>query len=118
MDSLPPPQNKYLVVIYDEVGARKMELSEIRKQTGSNYGENIAAGYSTSGDAVKGWFDEVSKYDYSNPGFSEGTGHYTQIVWKGTGAVGCAAAYCDGIVGPGKSWFVDIPPPPDITSLT
>ncbi len=32
----------------------------------------------------------MCKYDYSAPVFSEGTGHFTQMVWAGTTAVGCA----------------------------
>jgi len=79
---------------------------EFEKQSGSKYGENIAAGYSSSGDAVKDWFAEGSKYNYNSPGFSEEAGHFTQVVWKGTGAVGCAAAYCNGMLGSGKSWFL------------
>jgi hypothetical protein len=35
-------------------------------------------------------------YDWSNPGFSETTGHFTQIVWKATTPVGCGKANCPG----------------------
>ena len=35
------------------------------------------------------WYDEVSEYRFNNPGFSTGTGHFTQIVWKDTTDVGC-----------------------------
>ena len=33
-------------------------------------------------------------YDYSNPGFSETTGHFTQVVWVSTTALGCAMVDC------------------------
>lgn len=39
-------------------------------------------------------------YDFSKPtGFSEETGHFTQLVWKGTREVGCAAVDC-GLTDP------------------
>ncbi|KAF8888246.1 CAP domain-containing protein [Infundibulicybe gibba] len=30
----------------------------------------------------------------NNPGFSSATGHFTQVVWKGTTQVACAVANC------------------------
>merc|ERR1711924_250843 len=42
--------------------------------------------------AVSGWYSEVNDpgYDFDNPGFDHGTGHFTQVVWKGTTKVGMA----------------------------
>ncbi|CAO3582619.1 unnamed protein product [Absidia cylindrospora] len=61
-----------------------------------SYGENIAMGYGSWNQVVKGWYDEVKDYDYSNPGFSGTTGHFTQVVWKGTTKIGCGFSKCGG----------------------
>ncbi|KAF5374358.1 hypothetical protein D9758_004712 [Tetrapyrgos nigripes] len=46
----------------------------------------LAAGSGDYGilNAINGWMDEASKYDYNNPGFSSDTGHFAQVVWKAT----------------------------------
>ena len=61
----------------------------------TNYGENLAegTGYSAS-QAVNDWYGEISQYDFNNPGYSDATGHFTQVVWKGTTKVGCGSADC------------------------
>ncbi len=61
------------------------------------YGENLAGGSGGMLDAAsstKMWFDEISKYDFGSGGFSMETGHFTQVVWKGTTKIGCAKASC------------------------
>mmetsp|Transcript_28532 Transcript_28532/g.45924 ORF Transcript_28532/g.45924 Transcript_28532/m.45924 type:complete len:185 (-) Transcript_28532:157-711(-) len=40
--------------------------------------------------AVQSWYDEIQNYDFDNPGLDAGTGHFTQVVWKGTTKVGMA----------------------------
>lgn len=37
---------------------------------------------------------EAQDYNYSRPGFSEQTGHFTQLVWKDTTTVGCGRRLC------------------------
>ncbi|CCC67493.1 hypothetical protein NCAS_0A09350 [Naumovozyma castellii] len=66
--------------------------------SGGPYGENLAAGYTLLG-SVDAWYNEISEYDYSNPGFSESTGHFTQLVWKDTSQVGCAIKSCNNAWG-------------------
>ena len=57
-------------------------------------------------DAVDAWGREGSRYDFrKGGGFSESTGHFSQLVWKGTTGVGCGRVDCDGQGGvPG--WLV------------
>lgn len=54
----------------------------------------MAMGYSSWTDAVTAWYDENKDYDYSNPGYSSGTGHFTQVVWKSTSQLGCGVTKC------------------------
>ncbi|KAK6535766.1 hypothetical protein TWF281_000018 [Arthrobotrys megalospora] len=57
----------------------------------NKYGENIAAGtYTNPAFYASLWYNEVSKYNFNNPGFSMETGHFTAIVWKNTKQIGCA----------------------------
>ncbi|PLB41564.1 putative extracellular SCP domain protein Pry1 [Aspergillus candidus] len=59
------------------------------------YGENLAFGYPDPASALAAWADESQMYNYDIPtGFTEETGHFTQLVWRGTEQVGCAAIDC------------------------
>merc|ERR1719310_344315 len=42
--------------------------------------------------AIKMWYNEVNDpgYNFSSPGFTGGTGHFTQVVWKESTKVGLA----------------------------
>ena len=35
------------------------------------------------------WYNEIDKYNFTNPGFSMETGHFTQVVWKSSQRIGC-----------------------------
>lgn len=51
----------------------------------NEYGENVyyAMNFDPSAEqCVKSWYDEIKNYNYSKPGFSSKTGHFTQVVWK------------------------------------
>ena len=41
------------------------------------------------------WYNECDKYNYDLNKFQKGTGHFTQLVWKGTKDVGFGAIYKD-----------------------
>ncbi|CAI7651383.1 unnamed protein product [Penicillium glandicola] len=67
----------------------------IWKHSKSSYGENLAYGYQNVSAAVIAWGDEGDLYNFGKPtGFTEETGHFTQLVWKATTQVGCAAVNC------------------------
>ncbi|KAH8815414.1 CAP domain-containing protein [Xylogone sp. PMI_703] len=75
------------------------------KHSGGPTGENLAAGYPNASASVDGWGLEREKYNFNKPGFSEDTGHFTQLVWANTTSVGCGRANCSGENGtPG--WYV------------
>jgi hypothetical protein len=86
-----------------------------------NYGENIYASTNaaTPTDAITLWAAEAADYTYATNTCAAGKacGHYTQIVWRGSTAVGCASALChtgSPFTGFGTDWtfFVcDYSPP-------
>jgi uncharacterized protein YkwD len=66
-----------------------------------NYGENLAyGGYTNPSYYIYLWYDEIKNYDFSNPGFSKTTGHFTQVVWKDSIQIGCGwVTSCAGTLG-------------------
>jgi len=60
------------------------------------YGENIFMTYGQGGvpasEATQNWYSEINQYDYNYGGFSMSTGHFTQVVWKGTKECGFGRA--------------------------
>ena len=68
-----------------------------------------------AGPTAERWFkDEVCQYNFSWTSSQVATnwkmtGHFTQVVWKGTGFIGCAVVGpqdCpSGIASPGKTWM-------------
>lgn len=67
----------------------------------NNAGENLYAYYTTANSIAAGtlgnqvvtsWYNEVSAYNYASPGFSMQTGHFTQVVWRGSTQLGCGVA--------------------------
>ncbi|KAJ5963937.1 uncharacterized protein N7479_003813 [Penicillium vulpinum] len=75
--------------------SRKWAEACIWKHSKSSYGENLAFGFDNVSAAVIAWGDEGDMYNFGKPtGFTEETGHFTQLVWKDTTQVGCAAVNC------------------------
>ncbi|WP_426755725.1 CAP domain-containing protein [Myxococcus sp. Y35] len=64
-----------------------------------NLGENLTAATSSAmspQNVVQGWVDEAADYDYASNTCASGKqcGHYTQVVWRNTRALGCAMQAC------------------------
>jgi uncharacterized protein YkwD len=69
------------------------------QHSNSKYGENLyyawssQSGFDVNGvTPVQSWYNEVKSYNYSKPGFSMQTGHFTQVVWKNSKKLGCGKA--------------------------
>ena len=100
-------------------------FSMLTGKQGGPTGENLAAGYANASASVDAWGLERENYNWNNPGFSETTGHFTQLVWSNTTSVGCGRTSCQGkdstpgwyvvceyyppgnVVGDNNQYFVD-----------
>lgn len=77
---------------------------QFRHESQSQYGENLYAVWgqpnveralsNALSNAAATWYDEGTQYVYASPGFSMKTGHFTQMVWKNSKKLGCAARQC------------------------
>ena len=49
---------------------------------------------STTANATDMWYNELHNpgYNFNNPGYSSGIGHFTQVVWKGSTKLGCGVS--------------------------
>jgi uncharacterized protein YkwD len=74
----------------------------LRQGTGENiyWGGGSGPDPAAGSDAVKSWYDEIANYDFSKPQFGSNTGHFTQLVWKGSTKVGIGR-----VSGQGSSYF-------------
>ncbi|XP_065662508.1 Golgi-associated plant pathogenesis-related protein 1-like [Hydra vulgaris] len=77
--------------------AEYLASNDLFKHSGGKYGENLYM--STGGesqnvcdDASNSWYSEIENYDYDDPSYNEETGHFTQLVWRGSKKVGFGVA--------------------------
>ncbi|CAL1546375.1 unnamed protein product [Lymnaea stagnalis] len=84
---------------FAETHASKCEF----KHSSSKYGENIFASWpanydhkSVALDSLKSWASEKKLVDFNDwKCIATGAcGHYSQVIWNNTKAVGCAIAHC------------------------
>jgi hypothetical protein len=79
----------------------------------NRYGENlyaISGGTASPGQVVGYWADEARGYDLRNNTCVGVCGHYTQLVWDRTRAVGCAVA----ADGRRQVWVCNYDPPGNV----
>ena len=75
------------------------------QHSGGPYGENIFWGSAgadwKAADAVRSWVDEKQWYNYATNSCASGKvcGHYTQVVWRASTAIGCARVVCSNNAG-------------------
>ncbi|XP_019647147.1 PREDICTED: uncharacterized protein LOC109487580 [Branchiostoma belcheri] len=69
-------------------------------------GQNLWLGTTwTQGSSIRGaiqaWFNEISNYDYDNASCAHDKvcGHYTQLMWGKSYAIGCGLAFCSNVRG-------------------
>ena len=85
------------------------------QRSDTEHGENLATGTAGALDAdavVALWARQEEKYDYQRPSLGDKTGHFTQLVWKDTIAVGCAKVSCAGK----DTWVCHYDPPGNVAS--
>jgi len=75
--------------------ANKIAAADQMQHSDNGYGENIhwSSGVVTDGKApVEHWYSEVKQFDFKNGDYQKGTGHFSQVVWKGSKELGIAKA--------------------------
>merc|ERR1719244_281943 len=68
-----------------------------REISTSGCGENLymSSNKRSWSEAIQSWYDEVEDYRYGVGAINGGMiGHYTQVVWYRSNAIGCGMAYC------------------------
>ena len=44
-------------------------------------------------EATDSWYSEIKDYNFNNPAITDPTGHFTQLVWKGSTTLGIGYAF-------------------------
>lgn len=77
--------------------AERLLATDAFQHSNNDYGENLyringPGASSTPTEVVHAWAAEYVYYRYANNSCTGICGHYTQVVWKDTKAVGCGSA--------------------------
>jgi pathogenesis-related protein 1 len=92
---------------------RLIATHEFAHQPDDPHGENlllIAGGTAAPVTVVRTWVAEMSDYDHNTNRCIGVCGHYTQVIWRNTRAVGCGMAF-DGYR---QIWVCEYEPPGNI----
>jgi uncharacterized protein YkwD len=73
------------------LGSIRQMVHSQNEYKGNSLGENLfwASGSITGDYVTNSWYNEIKNYDFNNQGFKQGTGHFTQVVWKSSNQLGC-----------------------------
>ncbi|OWF46517.1 Golgi-associated plant pathogenesis-related protein 1 [Mizuhopecten yessoensis] len=68
--------------------------NDIFEHSSTEYGENLWGGgpNATGKEVTEAHYSEIKHYNFANGGFSMETGHFTQVVWKGSKELGTGYA--------------------------
>ncbi|WAR31976.1 GAPR1-like protein [Mya arenaria] len=75
-------------------GASKLKHAKDLSEFAQKWAENLAAknAFQHRREACEQWYSEISKHDFSTEPRSLGSGHFTQMVWKGSREMGIGKA--------------------------
>lgn len=78
---------------------RLAKTGQFKHRSKSPYGENIYMSYNSNpnfklnGKApVDSWYSEIQYHNYNNNNFNPKTGHFTQVIWRGSRWLGTGVA--------------------------
>jgi hypothetical protein len=91
---------------YSQTWANYLITNNLFQHSGSQlYGENLAYFKGYGSDvmtllklSIDLWYKEIEYYNFSKPGFSSDTGHFTCLVWKDSKSFGLGIAIKDDTV--------------------
>ncbi|XP_053328941.1 Golgi-associated plant pathogenesis-related protein 1 isoform X2 [Spea bombifrons] len=69
-------------------GIRALQNSDTQHGENLWYRWGTDTSLPTGKEVAESWYNEISKYNFSNPGFQSGSGNFTQMVWKSSSQVG------------------------------
>ncbi|KAM8934540.1 Golgi-associated plant pathogenesis-related protein 1 isoform 3-T3 [Pelodytes ibericus] len=70
------------------VGIRALQNSDTQHGENLWYRWGTDTSLPTGKEVAESWYNEISKYNFTNPGFQSGSGNFTQMVWKLSSQVG------------------------------
>ncbi|MER5644852.1 CAP family protein [Streptosporangium sp. NPDC002524] len=96
---LDPELNAYAqsrAVSRSEQEELKAGHTDLRKGTGENIYWGGGSEALPGSEAVNSWYSEIAAYDFAAAQFNGNSGHFTQLVWKGSTKVGIGRAAGQG----------------------
>lgn len=94
LHSAPPVTYNVIMDPQTQIWAQHLATTNtlVHSVSGGLYGENLGmTSFGGIENIIKLWYDEINNYNFSNPGYSIATGHFTQLVWVGTNSISVAS---------------------------